>query len=209
MAPRWLWVVRLTAIASLLLVFLALYRQWLDPCSGATTLWAMSARLFSMLSCTVILYRLSENTENRVGQIKKGLAWAIGTGLSLFFIAALAFQSYMPDFEWMVLLALLQVVFVVSAVKSYYTAQAESSDWRKLFLGVLGPCGMCFFLFASTLAIRESLPESSAAATLRQIGVAQITYFSTYPEKGFAVTLTQLGPPLAGGVPDEDARRPD
>jgi len=46
----------------------------------------------------------------------------------------------------------------------------------------------------SLIRAKISANESSAAASVRQISTAQITYAATFPQSGYAVDLTSLGP---------------
>ncbi len=48
------------------------------------------------------------------------------------------------------------------------------------------------------LRSRIAANESSAVGSMRSINTAQVTYASTYPDKGFAAALTALGPPADG-----------
>lgn len=54
------------------------------------------------------------------------------------------------------------------------------------------------------LRSRMAANESSAAASLRTIGTANVTYSSTW-NQGFAGALAQLAPPAGGGTPTSDA----
>ncbi|MBI4464601.1 MAG: prepilin-type N-terminal cleavage/methylation domain-containing protein [Acidobacteria bacterium] len=54
------------------------------------------------------------------------------------------------------------------------------------------------------LRSRMSANESSAAASLRTIGTANVTYSSTW-NQGFAGVLAHLAPPAGGGAPTSDA----
>lgn len=50
------------------------------------------------------------------------------------------------------------------------------------------------------LRSRIAANESSAVGSVRSINTAQVTYASTYPDVGFAATLTALGPVSAPGA---------
>ncbi len=54
------------------------------------------------------------------------------------------------------------------------------------------------------LRSRIAANESSAVGSVRTINTAEVTYASTYPDTGFACTLTQLGP-NANPTPDSTA----
>jgi type IV pilus assembly protein PilA len=51
---------------------------------------------------------------------------------------------------------------------------------------------------ANLLRARISANESSAAASVRQISTAQITYAAAYQDVGYAGNLASLGPPASG-----------
>jgi prepilin-type N-terminal cleavage/methylation domain-containing protein len=55
------------------------------------------------------------------------------------------------------------------------------------------------------LRSRMAANEASAVGSIRTINTAQVTYASTYPNTGYAATLTMLGPPAAGVAADATA----
>jgi type IV pilus assembly protein PilA len=50
----------------------------------------------------------------------------------------------------------------------------------------------------SLLRSRIAANDSSAVATIRTMGTAQVSYSTAYPKTGYAGTISQLGTPLAG-----------
>ncbi len=50
------------------------------------------------------------------------------------------------------------------------------------------------------LRSRIAANESSAVGSVRSVNTAQVTYASTYPDVGFATTLSQLGPVSTPGA---------
>jgi len=50
------------------------------------------------------------------------------------------------------------------------------------------------------LRSRIAANEASAVGSLRTLNTAEITYNTTYPNVGFACSLTVLGPPASGGA---------
>ena len=52
---------------------------------------------------------------------------------------------------------------------------------------------------------RQGFPEASAASTLRAIHQAQVTYASTYPHKGYSISLAVLDAPPQGKERTENA----
>jgi hypothetical protein len=71
---------------------------------------------------------------------------------------------------------------------------------------VLGYASLGIFAFAALTVIpdllgpgRTRVNASSVVASLRTINVAEVTYASTYPERGYSTSLAHLGPPAANG----------
>lgn len=62
-----------------------------------------------------------------------------------------------------------------------------------------------FWMVEFRHAPRGSPNESSAVGSLRTIVSAQVAYDNVYPKKGFAATLTALGPPPPGAQPSAEA----
>lgn len=50
------------------------------------------------------------------------------------------------------------------------------------------------------LRSRIAANEASAVGSIRTINTSEVTYASTYPDVGFAATLTALGPPAGGAA---------
>src|SRR5512138_3640121 len=50
------------------------------------------------------------------------------------------------------------------------------------------------------LRSRIAANESSAVGSMRSINTAQVTYASTYPDVGYAITLLELGPTTTAGA---------
>ncbi len=74
----------------------------------------------------------------------------------------------------------------------------------------LGIVGLIFAVLAviaipNLLRSRMASGEASPVGTLRTINTAEVTYASTYPERGFSVTLAQLGPPAPNVQPGPEA----
>lgn len=83
-----------------------------------------------------------------------------------------------------------------------YRAYGEDSVIRGV--STSGGADPSILLIVAAIAIpnlmraRMSANESSAVATMRTIDVAQITYYSSYPDKGYARDLASLGPDAHG-----------
>lgn len=54
----------------------------------------------------------------------------------------------------------------------------------------------------SLLHSRIAANEASAVYSIRTINTAQVTYETTYPDVGYAASLSMLGAPLNGGSPN-------
>jgi prepilin-type N-terminal cleavage/methylation domain-containing protein len=54
------------------------------------------------------------------------------------------------------------------------------------------------------LGSRESADQAAAAASIHAIVVAQTNYAVTYPQAGYADTLSKLGPPVSNHEPNAD-----
>ena len=77
---------------------------------------------------------------------------------------------------------------------------AQNAAQRDDGTGASGGADLTGILIGSAIAIpnllraRNAANEAAAAATLRMIILAQISYFSAYPQKGYARDLAALGP---------------
>jgi type II secretory pathway pseudopilin PulG len=83
-----------------------------------------------------------------------------------------------------------------------YRAYGEETAIRGVSTSGAADAGM--ILVAAAIAVpnlmraRMAANESSAVATMRTIGVAQVVYSSAYPDKGYAADLATLGPDPRG-----------
>jgi hypothetical protein len=87
-------------------------------------------------------------------------------------------------------------------------AYAEESALREASTSVAVDAGAVLVMAAiaipNLLRSRIAANEASAVGTIRTVNVAQVTYASTYPERGFAPDLATLGPG-PGGAGGESA----
>jgi energy-coupling factor transporter transmembrane protein EcfT len=93
--------------------------------------------------------------------------------------------------------------------KSAGRLKGEGMAIAGLVLGYLWVAGIPIILIIAAIAIpnllraRMAANESSAVDSLRTLNTAEITYNSTYPDKGFTCNLSELGGGEGGGgVPD-------
>jgi type IV pilus assembly protein PilA len=66
-------------------------------------------------------------------------------------------------------------------------------------LDVTAPLIVAAVAVPSLLRSRVAANEASAVGSLRSVNVAQVTYQTTYPKRGFAPDLASLGTPPGGG----------
>lgn len=90
--------------------------------------------------------------------------------------------------------------------KSAGRLKGEGMAIAGLILGYMWIAGIPIILIIAAIAIpnllraRIAANESSAVASVRTLNTAEITYNSTYPDKGFTCTLSELGG-ADGGAP--------
>ena len=171
----------------------------------------------------LILWWVHGPQPSDTGRIKRGLALAVACGsmLLLFVLIAVLGLSASPLSDrtdvaslavlmtfW--LLALSQAALVGSAIRTYYSMNREARD-RALILRSFGIVAVVFFVLSFFFVLpqlsrtREAWNEAGAVNVLRKINTAQVTYGATYPHKGAASTLVELGPPPDGKEPSENA----
>jgi type II secretory pathway pseudopilin PulG len=88
------------------------------------------------------------------------------------------------------------------------TAYATDTAIRGVSTSPAMDAGMILVMGAiaipNLLRSRVAANEANAVGSLRVINVSQITYRSTYPDRGFAPDLATLGPPPNGAKEDAD-----
>jgi hypothetical protein len=139
---------------------------------------------------------------------KSGLAMAVVLGPgSLIFSSLIAVKS--DTYRWragLVIYAVLHLLLVVSAIKTYYSMKREPSDRVVLLNRLVG--GFFAFIVAAIL-IPHMLPsriagdEASAVGAMRSINRAQSTYAEKHPDQGFAATLSELGQASSADIIDQ------
>jgi hypothetical protein len=196
-------IVRLAALFSLLAILIPWYLfLWLDPVTHRAEFLMpiLFAPLWSPL--VWILFRLGQ--ELNPFTYKRALALAISWGTSAALLAMIILSAMISSGRtlWGEILALsafilLELSIVFAAIRAYYLMQRDTED-RKILLWRLG---IALSVLMVCLAVPQLLvskkivaPEAAAIAYLRTINVAQTVYAQSYPEKGFAVSLRDLGP---------------
>jgi hypothetical protein len=153
--------------------------------------------------------------------IKTGLALAVAAGSVAFLLVSPFFLSVFKDqfldsqrfFFVMGLLASTQVVFVASAIRTYYSMEREADDRRMLRRGIVGSllvAFLLFFLFSTedgNYIPRIPGNEASATATLRALNAAESAYASSH-QSSFSDTLTKLCSPPSGATAGASLKDP-
>ncbi len=91
--------------------------------------------------------------------------------------------------------------------------KGEGMATAGLVMGYISAAAIPFILIVAAIAIpnllraKISANESAAASTVRTINVAQVTYSTTFPDHGYSIDLTSLGPGSSstcsgGGTPE-------
>jgi hypothetical protein len=190
--PRWLNATRGLASSSLIIAAVTVATH-----ADAEDLIALVPTTPLWLPFLWVLIRLMGKTADSQ---KKGLALAVALGpypliFSSFFAAT-------PDFTaniWRVgfaTYALLHLLLLVSAVKTYYSMKREPGDHRMLASRLTG--GFFVFIFAAILIphmmppSRVAIDEASAVTAMRSINKGQSAYAEKHHDKGFAAALSEL-----------------
>ena len=221
---RWLWAVRVAAGASILILCIPPWLLWLvlrDPCAQNSDYYMFAGPALAMLPYLRILWRLRNTDEASVPNIKRGLMLAVPWGLPLLAIACfMVYARYGPlswpeTPEWQgaawAVLGLAQVLLIVAAVAGSQGMKPAPDERKLRWTFVLKVVGFIFLLLviavfsSAPLLIRSRLMSNQAAAvgSLRTINTVQVMFADANPKKGFARTLTELGPPPGAGLIDE------
>ena len=191
---RWLWVVKASAVLSLLiptvLVFVGainLFPFGLLPAAGFV--WY----------CKWLLSGLNE---------KKGLAGAVGAGVATICLGLVFSELIIGGSEearWLEqalrgLLVLAPATLVASAIGTYFGLRPERRDLGAWLAG-LGMGVVYFFVvfisfgsYAGTLQrSRWAANHASAVGSIRTINTCAAAYQSKYPDRGFPPSLTAMG----------------
>ena len=158
-----------------------------------------------VLCCLVVLWLIRSNPPK-----KSGLALAVGVGLILSLLSILPLLTFLQDLllpptfrrelvlmAYAVSFAVTSVGVLVSAIKTYNSLKREAGGSRRLAWGFAIPVIILVLIaivLSQFLGREPPMNESSAAASLRTVAMANVTYSETY-KQGFAGTLAQLGPP--------------
>lgn len=203
----WLRVVRVVALCSLFAIlapwYAAIYRDF-SPQHRFDFLWPI---LFFPLWLPYLWGFFGLRSTHDSQRLKKALAVAVGCGslILILFSLILTVTSFAVDKQLVLVYALvvfLQVVYVVGAIRTYYSMDRDDNDLKilatRMWVPVVGIAVVATVL--STLSLQEQHPhdESSAVGALRTLHTAQVEYAHAYPERGFASSLRELGPDSAG-----------
>jgi len=200
---RWLWAVRIAALASILMIALPFV---LDMGSGGVVL----ALIFTAHYLLGIWWL-------RPQTLTKGLAVATGTGSVVFLISVflIVFSAASPAWgpspvAYFSSLGLVQAILVATAIRLHYCSPRERGDQSSLRKGLkYGVLYLVIFLVGFAMWIPSNLRspianQAAAEGLLRTINFAALSYKSTYAN-GFPRDLKTLGPASAGSSPSCDA----
>jgi hypothetical protein len=174
-------------------------------------LWVLVPVPFSALFWLPYLGILAQLRCKDAQSRKKGLALALAYGawaLVLAAVFALAFSGWMLQGLFGIFV-LLQLALIVSAIKSYRSMERNPDDLDILSSRILTVSACMGILCLAAVLIphmmRSTLAanEASCVSTLRTIYIAQSSYAEKYPQKGFASTLSELGPSPGAGLIDQ------
>jgi hypothetical protein len=196
---RWLNATRGFAFASLITVavILAVHADAEDVIALAPTapLW---------LPFVWMLVRLMGKT---IASQKSGLALAVALGPYPLIFSSLvaAFNSSSTWRSVFAIYATLNLLLVLSAVKTYYSLKRHPADWRILASRLIA----CFFalvvaaiLTPHMIRSRVAMDEAFAVSAMRSINREQSAYAERHHDKGFAASLPELGQESGAGVID-------
>jgi type IV pilus assembly protein PilA len=91
-------------------------------------------------------------------------------------------------------------VFYVNADKNSFRGSTSDNINTDISMGLI----VAAIAIPNLLRSRIAANEAAAAATLRTINTAQVTYEVTYPKKGYAPSLAAMGPPASGNCSRTD-----
>jgi len=213
----WLRAVRISAFCIFLVIFIVMVRMYAsllthyDPedSTSSRLQWAFPPALL-FVPYFWVFWRLRDISDAK--RVKKALAVAVNWG-SLGSLGALAATvGTWTEKDWLgtvmlSIFALLQLVLLGSAIKSYYGTERKPGDL--LILGTpFGIIVLIAVLFAQVIPSSSFLDmehiEASAADALRSINAAQAEYAKRHRDKGFASSLEELGPPPGAALIEEN-----
>lgn len=213
---RWLWVVRISTfcIFVALLVCIApsdvsLITHY-DPqdSSESRLRWAILPSLL-WFPYFWVFWRVRDITD--ASRVKKalahGVAWgSVGGALCLSIAVSILHDKDWLSFSLASIFSLVFVALIGGAIKTYYSMERDRRD-----IFVLGARFAVMAVIPTVLAV--AIPssmfivmqknEGSAASALRTIHAAQIQYAKIHPDKGFASSLSELGPAPGAALIDK------
>ena len=199
----WLRVVRMVALCSLLSIFVPWYAVIFRDLKWQDRLDLLSPILFCplWLPYAWVFWGLRSNVNAHT--VKKALAVAFGCGslILVLFSFLLAVTSFDVDRQMAIvyaLVVLLQIALLVGTMKAYYSMDREPRDLQilatRLWIPIVGIAAAAIILPNLFFNQERIHYEASAVGSLRTINTAQIEYARTYPDRGFASSLAELGP---------------
>jgi len=199
----WLRIVRTVSLCSLFTILVPWYAVIFRDLNRQNRLDLLSPILFCplWLPYAWVFWGLRSNVTAHT--VKKALAVAFGCGslILVLFSFLLAVTSFDVDRQMAIVYAIvvpLQIALLVGAMKAYYSMDREPKDLQilatRLWIPVVGIAAVAIILPNLLFYRLRAHDEASAVGSLRTINVAQVEYARTYPDRGFASSLAELGP---------------
>ena len=193
---RWLWVVRLTDLVSILLTAVLFFFLLSDDFPWLVALIMVTPVLISYLK---VLLKLRETPQKR-SDVVLGLTW----GWIMFGFSALIVMPLMMELQfgvWVVafsLMAAMQFALAFGATAVYRQLPREQGDRGILIRSVLESCvylGIFLFLAITTPSLITSgtaINEASAISSIRKIVNSQITHSENSGNGNYSSDLAVL-----------------
>lgn len=203
----WLRAVRISALCIFLATFvpfvaqLLMKRSALNPEDADAPLGLFLSFFLSLwLPYLWVFWRLRDI--HNAKRIKQALAQVVSWGsFHALLVSPTAVYSWLAK-SWlaavlMSIFVLIVFTLIISAIKTYYSMDCEPGD--RTILAVRFGVVALYLLALATIIPNSSFfnrksQEASAVTSLRTINAAQVEYAKTYPDKGFASSLAELGP---------------
>jgi hypothetical protein len=199
----WLRAVRTVALCSLIAILLPWYAAIFKDLNEQSRFDLVIPILFCPLWLPYAWVFWGLRARVTTETVKKALAVALGCGslilvLLSFLLAVSSFDADRQLVRVFALVVFLQIVLILSTVKAYYAMERKPGDLRilvtRLWVPVVAVTATAVILPNLLLSKLRAPSEASAVSSLRTLNVAQVEYARTHPSKGFASSLTQLGP---------------
>lgn len=202
----WLRVVRVAALCSLLAILVPWYVAIFSDSNGHHGFDFFLADTVFPLWLPYLWVFLGLRSTHDSQRLKKALAVAVGCGslILILFSLILTVTSFSVDRKLALIysfIVFLQIVYLLGALKTYYSMDRDDNDLKilatRVWVPVVGIAVIATMLPALDFQAGHVANEASAVGTLRTINTAQAEYARVHPERRFASSLAELGPDSA------------